>query len=156
MRNVSNKVADRIKKNTHWILNNFFPENSSVYEIMLKNFVGPVSIAWWIPTATNIFRTCNSYCFPLQQWWHERASLLRYTHIVCPVLRTTIGGLDQSCVPSSAHVVTVDRNSQYVRTIHNNEMHIRLQHSGINVPFHVCCFCVISLQNCGLIVEFCR
>ena len=44
-------------------------------------------ITCWIPTATN---THSEYAiliaFPLQQLFHERASLLRYTHIACPVL----------------------------------------------------------------------
>ena len=41
-------------------------------------------IACWIPKATN---THSVYiiiiAFPLQQWLHERASLLRYTYIPC-------------------------------------------------------------------------
>ena len=28
---------------------------------------------------------CNNYCFPLQQWLHERTSILRYTHFACLV-----------------------------------------------------------------------
>ena len=43
-------------------------------------------IACWIPKATN---THPEYviliAFPLQQWLHERASLLRYTYISCLV-----------------------------------------------------------------------
>ena len=43
-------------------------------------------IACWIPKATN---THSQYviliAFPQQQWLHERASLLRYTYIACPV-----------------------------------------------------------------------
>jgi hypothetical protein len=42
--------------------------------------------AWWIPKATN---THSQYviliAFPLQQWLHERASILRYTYIACLV-----------------------------------------------------------------------
>ena len=41
-------------------------------------------IACWIPKDTN---THSEYviriAFPLQQWLHERASLLRYTYTVC-------------------------------------------------------------------------
>ena len=40
--------------------------------------------ACWIPSATN---THSEYviliAFPLQQWLHERASVLRYTYIAC-------------------------------------------------------------------------
>ena len=43
-------------------------------------------IAYWIPEATN---TNSEYAIlialPLQQWLHERASMLRYTYIVCLV-----------------------------------------------------------------------
>jgi len=43
-------------------------------------------IARWIPKATNT----HSYyviliAFPLQQWLHERGSLLRYTYSACLV-----------------------------------------------------------------------
>jgi len=31
-------------------------------------------------------RIYNTYCFPLQQWLREHASILRHTHIACPVL----------------------------------------------------------------------
>jgi hypothetical protein len=45
------------------------------------------SAAGWIPKATN---THSEYAiiitFPLQQWLHERASLLHYTHIFCLVV----------------------------------------------------------------------
>jgi hypothetical protein len=41
-------------------------------------------IAWLITKATN---TLSEYlifiAFPLQQWLHERASMLRYTYIAC-------------------------------------------------------------------------
>jgi len=70
---------------------NFFKKkNFTFYEIMWKNTVQPgrpqmtwrMYIAYWIPTATN---THSEYvifiAFPLQQWLHERASVLRYTYI---------------------------------------------------------------------------
>jgi hypothetical protein len=44
-------------------------------------------IACWITKATN---THSEYviviAFPLQQWLHERASMLRYTYIACLVM----------------------------------------------------------------------
>jgi len=56
-------------------------------------------IACWIPKATNTqthtdphthTRTHSEYviliAFPLQQWLHERASMLRHTYIVCHVI----------------------------------------------------------------------
>jgi hypothetical protein len=55
---------------------------------MWKNMVEPdrpqmkTRIAYWIPKATN---THSEYvlliAFSLQQWLHERASVLRYTYI---------------------------------------------------------------------------
>jgi len=44
-------------------------------------------IACWIHNATHTstHTICNTHCFPLQQWLLERASILPYTYIVCPV-----------------------------------------------------------------------
>jgi hypothetical protein len=90
MRNVSDKSGEN--QNTHSV---FIPpsQNRAVYEIMWKNFVEPgrpqmtvwrMRIACWIPKATN---TQSQYvmlsAFPLQQWFQERASLLRCTYIHC-------------------------------------------------------------------------
>ena len=74
----------------------FFPENRAVYEIMWKNIVErgrPLMAIWrmriacWITKATN---TPSEYVifivFPLQQWLHERTSMLRYMHITCIVI----------------------------------------------------------------------
>jgi hypothetical protein len=48
-------------------------------------------VAGWIPKATN---TQSEYliltAFPLQQWLHKRASLLRYTYIAC-LLESPLG-----------------------------------------------------------------
>jgi hypothetical protein len=42
--------------------------------------------ASWIPKATNTHSVSVIFIdFPLQQWLHERASLLRYTYIACIV-----------------------------------------------------------------------
>ena len=79
-----------------FMLNNFFSYNRAAYEIMCKNIVEPdrEQIAMWrmrivccILKATN---TNPEYviiiAFPLQQWLHERASMLRCTCIACPIL----------------------------------------------------------------------
>ena len=70
-------------------------ENRSIYEITLKNIVEPdrpqmtmriMRIACWLPKATN---THSEYvifiALPLQQWLHERPSMLRHTYIACLV-----------------------------------------------------------------------
>jgi hypothetical protein len=43
-------------------------------------------IACWITKATNIhWEYIVHIAFPQQQWLHERASILRYTHVACLV-----------------------------------------------------------------------
>jgi hypothetical protein len=68
---------------------------SAVYEIMWKHFVQPVRPhmniqrkrnARWIAKAINTHSECVLItAFPLQQWLHERASMLRYTYTACLV-----------------------------------------------------------------------
>ena len=92
MRYASDKSC-RDNQNTHFVFHNVFfsPENRAVYEIRWKNVAQPVRpqmtirrmrIVCWIPKATN---THSQYVlligFPLQQWLHESASMLRlYIH----------------------------------------------------------------------------
>ena len=77
------------------MLNNPPPGNPAVYEILWKNVIKPgrpqmtiwrMHIAYWIPKTTN---THSEYwiltALPLQQWFHERTSLLRYIYIACLV-----------------------------------------------------------------------
>jgi len=73
-----------------------------IYQLNAQNIVEPdrpqmtvwrVRNACWIPKVTN---TLSEYVilltFPLQQWLHERASVLRYTYIASVVnLNTTMG-----------------------------------------------------------------
>jgi hypothetical protein len=81
---------------THFVFSKFFfPENRAVYEIMQKNKVEldrpkmilRMPIAHCIPKATN---THSEYvtliALPMQQWLHERTSVLLYTYIVCLVI----------------------------------------------------------------------
>ena len=76
---------------------NSFSENRAVYEIILKSVVdcrwqydGPLHAGLVRLLARNHARThthreiCNAY-FPRKQWFGERASMLRYTNIVCLV-----------------------------------------------------------------------
>ena len=88
------KIIEKIK--TDFTFNYpFFFKNRVVYEIVWKNILQPdrlqitiwrMRIACWIPKATN---THSDYvtliALPLQQWSHERASMLRYTHTACLV-----------------------------------------------------------------------
>ena len=98
MKNILGKSCKETR-NTHFLFNNFifffFFENRAIYEMMWKNVergrpemtIRRMRIACWIPKATNTHTGCVILiAFPLQQWLHERASMLRYTYIACFVL----------------------------------------------------------------------
>ena len=58
-----------------------------------ENIARLMSIACWMAKATDTHLECVIIiAFPLQQWLHERASVLRYTYIACLVktLRTLL------------------------------------------------------------------
>ena len=64
------------------------PEISAVYEITWKNTVEPQTSVWRVRIACRIPKTTKTrsefiilIAFPLQQWLHERVSVLRYTYI---------------------------------------------------------------------------
>jgi len=85
------KFVEKIKTRVLCSITFFFLENRAVYEIMWKNIVESdrpqmtiwrMRIACWIPKATEIhsqYVILNASA--LQQWLHERASILRYTYI---------------------------------------------------------------------------
>jgi len=105
MGNVSDKSC-RENQNTHYVLSNFFfLENRASYEIMWKNNVErgkPQMTIWRTACFSNgahhivfcglrlqihIHTHTHSGCviliaFPLQQWFLERASILRFTYTV--------------------------------------------------------------------------
>jgi hypothetical protein len=94
MSNVSDKR--RRNQNTHFTsINIFFFENPTVCEIMWKNIVerGRTQVTIWrMRIACSITKATNTHSeyviligLPLQQWLHERASMLRYTYISCLV-----------------------------------------------------------------------
>jgi hypothetical protein len=48
-------------------------------------------IAWWITKATDTHSEfVTLIAFPLQQWLHERASMLRYTYSTLAVLLNSV------------------------------------------------------------------
>ena len=78
MRSVSDKIC-RGNQNTHFVFNDFSPENQAVYEIMWINIVEPgwpqitiwrTRIACWIIKATHVqsLEYVNRIAFPLQKW----------------------------------------------------------------------------------------
>ena len=97
MRNVSDKSC-RQNQNTRIMFNNFFLffENRAVYEIIWKNIVQPdrphitiwhMRIACWIPKGhKHTLRICNTCCFFTATIISRRASMLRYSSIVCIVI----------------------------------------------------------------------
>jgi hypothetical protein len=80
----------------------FFFENHAVYDPW-KNCVEPIRpkttyhmhFACWIPKAIKTLLEFVNIAFPLQQWFHERPSLLRYTLIAYLVL-FNLNGRDSS------------------------------------------------------------
>ena len=92
MKNILTNAVDKIT--TH-ISRSVFFLNRAVYEIMWKNVVEwgrpqmtiwRMRIACWIPKATNTHsENVILIDFPVQQWLHERASMLRYSYITCLV-----------------------------------------------------------------------
>jgi hypothetical protein len=93
MRNVSDKTC-RENQNTHFVFSNIF---SKIVPFM--RYCGKIlwsqrgymmmwcmHIACWITKATNTHSDCVILIsLPLQQWLHERASMLHHTYIVCLV-----------------------------------------------------------------------
>ena len=82
----------RENQNISFVISKFFFRKSCRVWANVENNVNParplttiwaMRISCWVPKATN---THSEYviiiAFPLQQWWHERASVLRNTHIV--------------------------------------------------------------------------
>ena len=93
MGNISDKIVEKIITHTLCsILFLSFFANHAVYEIMWKNFVQlgrPQMTIWrthivcWVPKATNTHTGCVVHiALPLQQWLHERASLLSHMHFL--------------------------------------------------------------------------
>jgi hypothetical protein len=89
IRNVSDRNS-RENQNTFF----FFLENSAVYEIMCKTLKEPdgpqmAHVLCMLDTKgyKHTLRICNTYCFfSLQQWLHERSSMLHYTYFACLVV----------------------------------------------------------------------
>jgi len=89
MKNISDKGC-RGYQNILCSITFFFFENRAVYEIMWKNIVQPgrprmtIRACLILQTHTHLQHVIP-IAFPLQQWLHERASVLRYTYTVCLV-----------------------------------------------------------------------
>ena len=140
------KVVEKIKT----FYNRYhFSRKSCSYEIMWKYLVGPgrpqmtvwrMRIACWIPKATD---THSEYVifipFPLQQWLHERASLLSYLHC-------------RSCCTCFRLRVNF-RNLQYIKREQARECHTILRHQGTLSSISSNSF--ISARNFYCVVTLC-
>jgi len=77
------KVAGEIKTLISFFSIIFFPENLTLFEMMLKSIIEPdmpqmtvwhMRIAYWLLKATNAHSECVILiAFPLQLWLHESA-----------------------------------------------------------------------------------
>jgi hypothetical protein len=91
MRNVSGTIC-RENQNIRFPFNDVSSSKKScLYEITWRSTAEQIAIwrmriACWIPKATNTHTVCVILmAFPLQQWLHKRASLLRFTYIACVI-----------------------------------------------------------------------
>jgi hypothetical protein len=94
---MTNVLERRCTKNQykHFMFSNTLFRKSCCYETMYKNMVQPdrphsaiwcIRIACWIPTTINTHsEQVMLVPFPLQQWFQERPSSLRYTYNACLV-----------------------------------------------------------------------
>jgi len=114
MRNVSD-IRFRENHNTHFVFNYVFFLNRVVYEIMWKNIAEPdrpqmtiwrMRISCCVANATNTQSECAILtAFPLQQWLHEQASMLRDSTL--PVLfNSIINPQDKYTILSSCPIHT--------------------------------------------------
>jgi len=62
-----------------------------VERVMPQMTIRRMRIACWVPRATNTHAQCAILsAFPLKQWLQERASMSRYTYIVCLAITETV------------------------------------------------------------------
>ena len=121
MRSVSGKSC-RETRNTHCVFNNvlskivsFIIWKNIVERDRLQMTIWRMRIACWIPEATN---THSQYviriALPLQQWFHERASMLRYTYSVFIVLSCILEVPDSIRDQDAKFVTKFSRDLQQV------------------------------------------
>jgi len=93
-------VCTSVRKSKHILCTITLIFNCAVYEKMSKNNVERgrpqvtiwlMRIACWIHKTTNTHSECVILiAFPQQQWLHERASVLHFTYITCPVSNRSV------------------------------------------------------------------
>jgi hypothetical protein len=99
MRNVSDKNC-RQNHNTNFVLSNVYFENLAVFEIMWENIVergGPQMTVWRMRIACWITKPRGTHSQYIYSLIYERASVLRYTYIVCLVIASSVLYVDHFC-----------------------------------------------------------
>jgi hypothetical protein len=119
MGNVSD-TSCRETQNTYFMFGNIFsPENRAVYETMWENIEErerPQMIIWRMRIACWILKATNTHsqnvilpAFPLQQWLHERISMLRCKNIAC---LATIMHVSLLCCVNGLYLLVQCRKTQ--------------------------------------------
>jgi hypothetical protein len=122
MRNVSDKVVEKIKIRILCSIT-FFRKSYRLCDNVEKycrarkdtdgNIIRRMRFAWWITKATDTHSECVILiALSLQQWLRERASILRYTYIVCLVNKSF-------CMLSWKGRRTAERSGMYRKSIHS-------------------------------------
>jgi len=145
MRNVSDKICKE-NQNTWFMSVIFFFENRAVVRQYKKNTLKPIRPqmtiwrmrnACWITKATNAHSEYVIFIyFPLQQWLHERASVLRYAYIACLVISAGSGNF---LAASTLRRTTIEQRRHAFHDLNA----IRFQPSLKNKLFatHICKLC---------------
>jgi hypothetical protein len=86
------KVVDKIKTRSFWSVTFFFRKSYHLWHYIEKYYrvgqatddnVAHAHCMLYTQGYKYTHRLCNTNCFPLQQWLHERASVVRYTYFAC-------------------------------------------------------------------------
>jgi hypothetical protein len=99
-------VVEKIKTHILCSIMSLFQKSCRLWDNVENDIVqpnGPQITIWRMRTACWICWATNTYseyviviAFPLQQWLHERASVLRYTYTACLVLNSWKTSLRQA------------------------------------------------------------
>ena len=96
MKNVSDKSC-RENRNTHFMFKNFFRKSCRLWDNVKKKSRAEqatdekrrMRIACWKAMTLNTHSSCVMLItFPLQHWFYERASMVRYTYIAFLVMNS--------------------------------------------------------------------
>ena len=158
MQNVSDESCAE-NQNTHFVFDNIFFSRKScrLWDIVeIYRITEPerpqmttwrMRIACWVSKPTN---THSEYvtltAFPLQQWLHERSSMLRYTYIVCVVIILDCNREDEVCEPNGSKLFDME-SVKHTNTI-NRLLYSRIATNFLEIS--QCCKCFLTTSYWGL------